>query len=154
MRRWRRSSSGPPGRGGIAFALDWPGIAIRSAMAVIDHIRTSTFRWALMASGSFAAFVLMLFGFIYWKTDDYLIARSDRVVSLQLDVVSALPTERQIDAIYFQLAQDPRGVQFAALFGPDGSKIAGNLARRPDLTLDGRGHNAELTRDGANHRRS
>src|SRR3954467_6346603 len=107
-------------------------------MAIFDIIRTSMFRWALVASASFAMFVVVLFGFIYWKTDSYLIARSDRVVSLQLDVVSALPTARQIDAIHFQLAQDPRGVQFAALFGPDGSKIAGNLARRPDLTLDGR----------------
>jgi signal transduction histidine kinase len=123
-------------------------------MAMFNLVRTSTFRWALMASVSFAVFVLVLFGFIYWKTDDYLVARSDRVVRLQLDVVSALPPERQVDAIHLQLAQDPRGVQYAGLYRPDGSRIAGNLAHRPDITLDGVVRNAELTRDGQHDARS
>jgi signal transduction histidine kinase len=123
-------------------------------MNIRGIVRTSTFRWAFVASGAFAAFVLVLFGFIYWKTDLYLVARSDHVISLQLNVVSALPFERKVAAIDYQLAQDPRGVQFAGLFRSDGSRIAGNLVGLPpDFKLDATVQNAELTRDGASEKR-
>ena len=92
-------------------------------MSIRDIAGTSTFRWASVAFGAFAAFVLVLFGFIYWKTDRYLVARSDQVVRLQLDVLSALPPERKMGAIDYQLAEDPRGVQFVGLFRPEGSQI-------------------------------
>jgi signal transduction histidine kinase len=119
-------------------------------MDVPEILRTSTFRWASVASGAFAAFVLVLFGFIYLKADRYLVARSDQVISLQLDVLSALPFERRVDAIEYQLAEDPRGVQFAALFRPDGSRIAGNLARPPAaLKLDATAQGVELMKAGA-----
>jgi signal transduction histidine kinase len=123
-------------------------------MGVPEILQTSTFRWASVASGALAVFVLVLFGFIYWKADLYLVARSDQVISLQLNVVSALPFERKVDAIDYQLAQDPRGVQFAGLFGPDGSRIAGNLARLPlALKLDATVQSVELVRAGAGEKR-
>jgi signal transduction histidine kinase len=119
-------------------------------MGVPEILRTSTFRWASAASGAFAVFVLVLFGFIYWKADRYLVARSDQVISLQLDVLSALAFQRRVDAIEYQLAEDPRGVQFAGLFRPDGSRIAGNLARPPAaLELDAIPQSVELVKAGA-----
>jgi signal transduction histidine kinase len=119
-------------------------------MGVPEILRTSTFRWACVASGAFAVFVLVLFGFISWKTDRYLVARSDRVISLQLNVLTALPLERKIGAIDYQLAEDPRGVQFAGLFGSDGSRIAGNLARLPSaLKLDATAQSIALGRAGS-----
>src|SRR5258708_1605381 len=119
-------------------------------MSIREIVRTSTFRWAALASGAFAVFVLVLFGIIYWKADLYLTARSDHVISLQLNVVSALPFEQKVAAIHYQLAEDPRGVQFAGLFRSDGSRIAGNLARLPPaLKLDATVQNAELVRGGA-----
>ena len=100
-------------------------------------VRTATFRSAAIAAGAFAIFVLVLFSFIYWKTDRYLIARSDNVITSQLKVMSALPLERQTDIIAYHLGEDPRGVQFAGLFRPDGTRIAGNLdGLPPDLRLD------------------
>ena len=119
-------------------------------MNIREIVRTSTFRWAFMASGALAAFVLVLFGFIYWKTDRYLIERSDRAISSQLNVLSALDLERKVDVINYQLAQDTRGVQFAGLFRSDGSRIAGNLARLPPaIKLDATVQTASLMRDGA-----
>jgi signal transduction histidine kinase len=94
-------------------------------------IRSNTFQWALAVAGVFAVFVIVLFGFIYWQTDQYLIARTDRMIAAQLDVIAALPHERRLDAISEHLRQDSRGVQYAGLFGVDGQKIAGNLERRP-----------------------
>jgi signal transduction histidine kinase len=118
-------------------------------MNIRGIIRTSTFRWAFVASGAFAVFVLVLFGFIYRKTDHYLIMRSDQVISQQLSIISALPLEQKLATINYQLTQDPRGVQFAGLFRPDRSSIAGNLARLPtDLKLDATVQNAKLMRAG------
>jgi signal transduction histidine kinase len=94
-------------------------------------IRSNTFQWALAVAGVFAIFVIVLFGFIYWQTDQYLIERSDRVIARQLDVIAALPSERRLDAISEHLKQDTRGVQYAGLFGSDGHKMAGNLDQLP-----------------------
>jgi signal transduction histidine kinase len=94
-------------------------------------IYSSTFHWAVAVAGVLAVFVVVLFGFIYWKTDDYLIARSDKMIASQLNFVADLPYERQLNAIDEHLRQDSRGVQFAGLFGEDGRKIAGNLDQFP-----------------------
>jgi signal transduction histidine kinase len=94
-------------------------------------IRSNTFRRALTVAGVFAVFVITLFGFIYWKIDQYLIARSDKMIARQLNVIAALPGERRLDAIDEHLRQDSRGVQYAGLFSADGRVIAGNLEQLP-----------------------
>src|SRR6478752_8036250 len=79
-----------------------------------QFIRSNTFRWALIVSGVFAVFVILLFGFIYWQIDDYLTARSDRVITVEADTLAGLSPERRLEAIDEKLQQDPRGVQLAA----------------------------------------
>src|SRR6266853_756576 len=102
-----------------------------------QFIRSSTFHWALAVSAVFAVFVIVLFGFIYWKIDDYLTARSDRVITLELDGIADLSPERRLQAIDERLRQDPRGVQLAAIFAADGHRIIGNLeSLPPDLRID------------------
>ena len=103
-----------------------------------QFIRSTTFRWALAVAGVLAIFVIVLFGFIYWKTDSYLIVRSDRMIAKQLHYIAGLSDERQLEAIAQHLAQDSRGVQYAGLFGPDGRKITGNLEELPpNLKMNG-----------------
>ncbi len=100
-------------------------------------LRSNTFRWALAVAGVQAVFIIALFGFIYWQTDHYLIARSDRVIASELNVIAALPGEKRVDAIDERLRQDSRGVQYAGLFAADGHKIAGNLEQfPPGLKMD------------------
>ena len=96
-----------------------------------QFIHSTTFHWALAVGGVLAIFVTMLFGFIYWKTDDYLVARSDKMITRQLDFIAGLPAERRVDAIDQHLKEDSRGVQYAALFDADARRIAGNLERIP-----------------------
>jgi signal transduction histidine kinase len=105
--------------------------APRKPMRQGQIIRSNSFQWALAVAGVFAVFVIVLFGFIYWQTDQYLIARSDRMIASQLNFMAALPAERRPNAINEHLRQDSRGVQYAGLFGADGNKIAGNLDRFP-----------------------
>src|ERR1700674_3843758 len=99
----------------------------RDPMRQAQIIRSNTFQWALAVAGMFAIFVVVLFGFIYWQTDQYLIARSDRMIAGQVNVISALSAERRLQAIEEHLRQDSRGVQYAGLFGADGQRITGNL---------------------------
>jgi signal transduction histidine kinase len=110
-------------------------------------IRSNTFQWALAVAGVFAVFVIVLFGFIYWQTDQYLIARSDRMIANQLNFIVGLPNERRVDAIDEHLRQDSRGVQYAGLFGADGRKIGGNLERfPPELNMDDSVENVSVER--------
>ncbi|MGY3081880.1 signal transduction histidine kinase [Bradyrhizobium sp. LM6.10] len=107
-------------------------------MHQIQLIRSSTFLWALAVAAAFALFVAGLFAFIYWKLDDYLVARSDRMIATQIHFIADLPPARRISAIADHLAQDSRGVQYAGLFDAAGARLAGNIDRVPrELGLDG-----------------
>jgi signal transduction histidine kinase len=107
-------------------------------MRQVQIIRSTTFHWTLAVAGVFAIFVIVLFGSVYWQTDQYLIARSDRMIESQLNFIAALPGERRLDAIDEHLKQDTRGVQYAGLFGADGRRIAGDLEQiSPELKMNG-----------------
>jgi signal transduction histidine kinase len=122
-------------------------IAPRNPMRRLPIIRSTTFRWTLAVAGVFAILVIVLFGFIYLKTDQYLVIRSDRMIVNQLDAIAALPSERRLDAIDDHVKQDSRGVHYAGLFGSDGRKIAGNLEELPpDLKVDDTAHSVSVVR--------
>jgi signal transduction histidine kinase len=97
----------------------------------MQFLRSNTFHWAAGLAGLFAAFVTILFGFIYFKIDRYLIARSDRMIVTQVNFFAGLPPDRLISALDDHLGQDSRGVQFAGLFDAKGSRLAGNIAGLP-----------------------
>ena len=118
-----------------------------------QFIRSNTFHWALMVAGVFAVFVIVLFGFIYWQIDDYLTARSDRVITLELEGIAGLSPERRLQAIDEKLRQDPRGVQLAAIFAADGHRITGNVENLPpDLRIDGAAQAADIVKMNGNGR--
>jgi signal transduction histidine kinase len=97
-----------------------------------QFIQSTTFRWALTVAGILAIFVTLLFGFIYWKTDNYLVARSDSMIAGTLNIIAAVPEhERRLIAINQHLKEDPRSVQYAGLFGADGRRLGGNLEQMP-----------------------
>src|SRR3954467_8954465 len=101
-------------------------------------IRSGPFLWALAVAAAFALFVVALFAFIYWKLDDYLVARSDRMITTQIHFIAELPPARRISAIADHLDQDSRGVQYAGLFDAAGTRLAGNIDHLPRaFGLDG-----------------
>jgi signal transduction histidine kinase len=107
-------------------------------MGQLQFIRSNTFLWALVVAGAFAVFIVVLFGFVYLRIDGYLIARSDLMVSRQLEFMVALPQERRINAISDHLGGDSRGVLFAGLFDSAGRRITGNVERLPQgFKIDG-----------------
>jgi signal transduction histidine kinase len=119
----------------------------RDPMRQWQLMHSSTFHRALIAAAVFAAFILVLFGFIYWQTDHYLVARSDRMIASQLNFIAGLPSERRIDAIAQHLKQDSRGVQHAGLFDANAHRIAGNLEQLPpELKIDDTVHDVSVVR--------
>jgi signal transduction histidine kinase len=118
-----------------------------------QFIYSSTFHWALMVGAVFAVFVILLFGFIYWQIDDYLTARSDRVITVEADTLAGLSPERRLEAIDEKLQQDPRGVQLAAIFAPDGRRTTGNVeGLPPKLRIDGPAQGADVIKTDRNGR--
>jgi signal transduction histidine kinase len=124
-----------------------PNPTVEIQMRQLQFMRSNTFRWASATAGVFAVFVFVLFGFIYLKIDDYLVTRTDRMIAVQTDYIAALPPERRLDAITDHLRQDSRGVQFAGLFGADGHRIAGNIAKLPaGLNVDAPPQSGKIVR--------
>jgi signal transduction histidine kinase len=109
-----------------------------SSFVLPDFIRAATFRSTAAVAGMFAVYIALLFTIVYWRTDRYLITRSDEVITMRaVEFASATP-QRRLDAIADFLRQDPLMVQYAGLFAPDGHPVAGNLANLPpDLKVDG-----------------
>jgi signal transduction histidine kinase len=106
-------------------------------MQLREFGRSTTLRWTLVVAWMFAAFVVALFGFVYLKAKDDLTMRSDREIASQMRFFADLSSARRFDAINDDLKPDPDRVRLAALFGPDGRRIAGNLERLPpDLKTD------------------
>lgn len=86
----------------------------------------------------FSVFIILLFGFVYWQTKVYLIARSDAVITLQARIFGPAPLDKQIEGIDLILRQDTRMVHYAGLFAADGHRLAGNLERMPTtIQIDG-----------------
>ncbi|XUJ33426.1 hypothetical protein ACQ5SK_37415 [Bradyrhizobium japonicum] len=123
-------------------------------MRQIQFIRSNTFLWALAVAAAFALFVVGLFAFTYWKLDDYLIARSDRMITTRINFIADLPPERRIGAISDHLEQDSRGVQYAGLFNDAGTRLAGNIDSLPralDLGGAAQGVRLDLIEKSAVH---
>jgi signal transduction histidine kinase len=118
-----------------------------------QFLRSNTFHWAFLVAAVFAVFIIVLFGFIYWKIDDYLTARSDRVITAERNGIADLPAERRLEALAERLRLDPRGVQLAAIFAADGHRITGNLeSLPPDLRVDAPAQSADIVRIDPDHR--
>jgi signal transduction histidine kinase len=126
-----------------------------NSMRQPQFIRSNTFHWALAVAGVFAVFVTVLFGFIYWQIDGYLTARSDAVITAQMDGIAGLSPDRRLDAMDERLKEDPRGVQIAAIFAADGHRITGNVESLPPLLrIDAPAQSTDIVRidrDGREH---
>jgi signal transduction histidine kinase len=107
-----------------------------SSVCLPEFIRTTTFRWTLVASGALAFCILLMFGFVYWQTAAYMTARVDGILAGESDMIASAAPERRLKGIHERLSQDPRRIRLAGLFGADGSRIAGNLESLPNDLMD------------------
>ena len=100
-------------------------------MRLPEFARSTTFRWTLGVAGAFAVCIVLLFGFLYWQTAAYVMARADGLISEEVRVIAADAPDRRLTEIDDRLRQDPRRIRIAALFGPNGERVAGNMESLP-----------------------
>ncbi len=115
----------------------------------MQFIRSQTFHWTAVLAALFAIFVTALFAFTYFSIDDYLIARSDRMIAARAGFFAELPRERLISALDDHLEQDSRGVQFSGVFDAGKNRLVGNIAAQPEgLDIGGPARSVPLLRRG------
>ena len=106
-----------------------------------------------MASGAFTLCILLMFGFVYWRTADYMTARVDGTITEEADAMARDAPDQRLEAIDERLRQDPRRLRLAGLFGTDGGWIAGNLESLPGgLRVDDGPQNVAVVRIDARGR--
>ena len=99
---------------------------------------SSAFRRAAAAATAFACVAFVLFAFIYWQTAVLETQRVERLIEQQTATIARAPTEQILWTVNTGIAHDLHRVNFAAVFDPAGTVVAGNLRRLPmALPLDG-----------------
>jgi signal transduction histidine kinase len=100
-----------------------------------DWLRTTTFRWTLAIAGAFVLCTLLLFGFVYWQTADYMTRQFDDLLANDIRIADTDSPSRQIARIEGRLRDDPRRIRIGGLFSPDGRPLVGNLESLPSDVL-------------------
>jgi signal transduction histidine kinase len=112
-----------------------------------EVIHSTTFRWAMGVAVAFSVCTLLLFGFVYWQTADYVIAAVDTIIIADARANDVTTAEDVSRFITHYLADDPRRVKLAELFARDGTPLSGNVAALPPgLPVDSVPHTARLAR--------
>jgi len=112
-----------------------------------EFTRSTTFRWAITVAVAFALGTLVLFGFVYLRTEVYLTTRIDSLIVGELEVISTAGPALRVDLVDSRLRGDPRRLKLAGLFGADGHRIAGNVESLPaGLKIGDPPHEVEVMR--------
>ena len=89
-----------------------------------------------------------MFGFIYFKSTDYQMHRTDAFLVGEIGQLASQPEAVLIQSVGSRMTDGVHRLTISALFSPQGVLIAGNLRDIPNhLRLDGRPHTEELDRD-------
>ena len=104
-------------------------------MRLKDFAASSTVRSSLVAAAAFSAAILILFGFVYWQTQNFITARIDERISNEVNEALRRDPAERIHFVDLRLRQVPRQFDFTGLFAPDGTPKAGNLPRIPPTLL-------------------
>jgi signal transduction histidine kinase len=107
--------------------------------------RTVVFRLTLFYSLFFALCVVMLLGFVYWKTAREMNRRVDQILTLEKRHFAELSQDRLPEEIERSVARDQRHVYIYGLFSPEGHVIAGNMDQLPGgIPMDGKIYQVDL----------
>lgn len=116
-------------------------------MRLPEFARSTTFRWTLGAAAAFSVAIVLILGFVYWRTAILLTASTDRLITgVASDLMSGGPGE-VVTRLEAHLSSDPRRVKITGLFDGNARRIAGNLEVFPvELTLDDAGRYVTIVR--------
>jgi signal transduction histidine kinase len=118
---------------------------------ILDLFRTATFRLAFAYLCLFAASVIILLGFIYWRTAGFMSRQIDLTIDAEIQGLAEQYRRRGLlglRQIVVERSARNAGVSLYLLTAFDGSPLGGNLGRWPDKPAQDRGGwiNFEYTR--------
>ena len=102
-----------------------------SSMRLSDLRHSTSFRLGLLFAGFFAAALLLLFGFVYWWTRDYVVREVDAWLARETAgraVLAAADVERTLNA---RAMVQPDDLHPIALFNSNGDWLAGTRVSLP-----------------------
>lgn len=112
-----------------------------------ELFRSTTFRWSLGISTALVAFVVAMFGFIYWQTSVYFIKTIDTAVTSELRSLQGKPAREIPAALEENLVEEPWRIKLGGLFDGKRDYRSGNIERLPaDFPLDSAPHTTGLIR--------
>lgn len=100
-------------------------------MSISKLSRTVAFRLTLFYSIFFSVCVIMLLGFVYWRTATEMMRRVDQILVVEKTRFAEVGRNRLSDEIYKSIQRDRRHIYFYGLFTSDGRLIVGNVPRLP-----------------------
>ncbi|KJC60285.1 hypothetical protein UP10_13010 [Bradyrhizobium sp. LTSPM299] len=105
-------------------------------MLLAKTLRSSTFRLALIAIGTFGLIASAIFAYVYWSTASYVRSRADRTIMAEQAGLRDVYTRSGRDALIALIGQRVADKGFAdhvyLLVGSGPVALAGNLTRWPD----------------------
>lgn len=117
-------------------------------MIVSNISRTVVFRLTLFFSLFFTLCVVMLLGFVYWRTAAEMTRRVDQILTLEAGHFLSIRARYLPDEIEKSIQRDQRQVFSYGLFSAEKHPIAMGLAQMPqDIPADGKIHEAVLPED-------
>ncbi len=104
-------------------------------MRLSELHRTTSFRLATLFLLLFGTAALLLCGFVYWQTKDFLAQRADATLVTEQAAFDGLDASELRALLSAHAVMDPHMERPFALFGPDGDRVAGNPVGPPDFQV-------------------
>jgi signal transduction histidine kinase len=107
---------------------------------LVELPRTTSFQLALRFLLLFGTASLVLFGFLYWQTQHYVVARIDEWLVREQAMFGPMDQDNLLQRLNAHMVFDPTLERPLTLFDPAGHRIAGTPLGLPPATLLGMPH--------------
>ena len=118
-------------------------------MLLAKTLRSTTFKLALISIGVFGAMVIVLFGYVYWSTTNFVLSRSDTAIEAERTTLRNIYDTNGRDALIQAIAQRsgtaPLQGSVYLLADQSFAPVAGNLEKWP--AVNGAGQWSEFNVD-------
>jgi signal transduction histidine kinase len=95
--------------------------------------RTTSFRLAMLFLLLFGTAALLLYGFLYWQTKDFLSEREDETLVTEQAAFDGMDASDLRELLAAHVVMDPHLQRLLTLFGPAGERVAGSPVGPPVL---------------------
>ncbi len=104
-------------------------------MRLAELHRTTSFRLAMLFLLLFGTAALLLCGFLYWQTKDFLSERADETLVTEQAAFDGLDASELRELLVAHAVMDPHLERPFALFGPAGERVAGSPVGPPEFQV-------------------